>query len=176
MKRQNLKILLFLDNAPCHVVNQELSNIKLVFFPPNTTSKCQPLDQGVINSFKCHYRQKLVKHIIAQCIFAWTTDQILIITLDAIKWIDLSWKTVSETTILNEFRAASIVYISSTAYSTIDIDVITQPDSQSNNSVDSLQQLDSLLAHLQIGGQQLAAGEFVDIDSSIYAFDERDDN
>jgi hypothetical protein len=34
MKRQNRKVILFLDNAPCHP-HFQLDNIKLQFFPPN---------------------------------------------------------------------------------------------------------------------------------------------
>lgn len=59
MKKCARYILLFLDNAPYHPIDTQFSNIKLVFFPPNTTSKAQPLDQGVIHSFKCHYRRML---------------------------------------------------------------------------------------------------------------------
>jgi len=40
-------ILLILDNAPVHCHDTSLSNIELLFLPPNTTSKIQPLDQGV---------------------------------------------------------------------------------------------------------------------------------
>ncbi|CAF4853358.1 unnamed protein product, partial [Rotaria magnacalcarata] len=105
-------------------------------FPPNTTSKCQPLDQGVIHSFKCYYRQKLVKHIIAQCTLAQAADQISITVLDAIKWIDLSWEKAAENTIRNGFRAA---------------------------------------AHIDIGGPQLTAAEFVEVDSCIPTFNEWDD-
>ncbi|UYV74410.1 TIGD1 [Cordylochernes scorpioides] len=49
------KILLILDNAPGHL-NLEHPNIKVVFFfPPNTTSLIQPLDQGIISTFKKYY-------------------------------------------------------------------------------------------------------------------------
>jgi len=177
MKKNNRKILLFLDNAPCHSVNNNLSNVKLIFFPPNTSSKCQPLDQGIIHSFKCHYRQKLVKHIIAQCTAARTVDQITMTALDAIRWIDSSWKDVTEATIKNTFRAAGFVHSSSTLYlPTISLDAFIEIDPESNNFDDSLKQLDSLLAHAQIGGHQLTAVEFVNIDSSIPAFNEWDDN
>ncbi|UYV68894.1 hypothetical protein LAZ67_6001509 [Cordylochernes scorpioides] len=56
MKEMGLefKILLILDNAPGHP-NLEHPNIKVVFFPPNTTSLIQPLDQGIISTFKKYY-------------------------------------------------------------------------------------------------------------------------
>ncbi|UYV64091.1 hypothetical protein LAZ67_2006550 [Cordylochernes scorpioides] len=59
MKEMGLefKILLILDNAPGHP-NLEHPNIKVVFFPPNTTSLIQPLDQGIISTFK-----KILYHV-----------------------------------------------------------------------------------------------------------------
>lgn len=57
MMKQKRKILLFIDHAPCHNADIEYSNVCVKFFPPNTTSKLQPLDQGIIKNFKCHYRK-----------------------------------------------------------------------------------------------------------------------
>ena len=37
MKAEGLKILLLLDNAPIHPKDLEMRNIKLFYFPPNTT-------------------------------------------------------------------------------------------------------------------------------------------
>ena len=60
MKKKNKSILLLADNAPTHLLNDDvLSNIKVHYFPPNTTAHLQPLDAGIINSFKvnllkCH--------------------------------------------------------------------------------------------------------------------------
>ena len=55
MRRANRQILLLADNATSHkpeeVINT-LTNIKLHFLPPNTTSALQPLDQGIIYSLK----------------------------------------------------------------------------------------------------------------------------
>jgi len=54
MRRQNRKILLLADNAPTHLLDEtvQLSNINVRFLPPNTTAHLQPLDAGIINSFK----------------------------------------------------------------------------------------------------------------------------
>ncbi|GFT75932.1 tigger transposable element-derived protein 6 [Trichonephila clavipes] len=48
MKREKRHILLFLDNCTVHNNVLPLSNVKLRIFPPNSTSKLQPLDQGII--------------------------------------------------------------------------------------------------------------------------------
>jgi hypothetical protein len=55
MKMQNQYILLFLDNATCHP-HIELPNVRLAWFPPNTTSVSQPKDQGIIRNVKVRYR------------------------------------------------------------------------------------------------------------------------
>ncbi|XP_023224155.1 jerky protein homolog-like [Centruroides sculpturatus] len=50
------KVLLLIDNAPSHPSNilleRENGKFKIVFLPPNITSILQPMDQGVIESFK----------------------------------------------------------------------------------------------------------------------------
>ncbi|CAF5063826.1 unnamed protein product, partial [Rotaria magnacalcarata] len=106
-----------------------------------------------------------------------TADQISITVLDAIKWIDLSWKSVTENTIKNCFRAAGFIRSSSTLSSSMtNMDIIVETDIESNNSDNPLQQLHSLSVHLRIGGSQLTAAEFVDIDSCIPTFNEWDDS
>ena len=64
MRRQSRNVLLFVDNAPSHPT-AELSNVKLAFFPPNTTSKSQPMDQGIIQTMKLEYRKRQRQHIIS---------------------------------------------------------------------------------------------------------------
>lgn len=46
------RIILFIDNCPAHPKGVELKNIKLVYLPPNSTSKLQPMDQGIIKVLK----------------------------------------------------------------------------------------------------------------------------
>jgi hypothetical protein len=43
MQIENQKALILLNNTPCHP-KMELSNVKLVFLPPNTTVGTRPLD------------------------------------------------------------------------------------------------------------------------------------
>jgi len=55
------KIALIIDNCPAHPAIPNLTNVQLVFLPPNTTSILQPMDQGVIRSLKAHYRGRVVR-------------------------------------------------------------------------------------------------------------------
>jgi hypothetical protein len=68
---------MILDNASSHVVNfatvgkscgfstLELSNMILVFLSPNVTSVLQPLDQGIIASFKFQYKKILLRWVLS---------------------------------------------------------------------------------------------------------------
>lgn len=49
------KILLFLENA------LSLWNLQLKFLPPNTTSKTQPMDMGIIQAMKLKFRNIYLK-------------------------------------------------------------------------------------------------------------------
>jgi hypothetical protein len=58
----DLKVILYWDNAPAHF--KELgknTQVKIYFLPENLTSLHQPLDQGIIKSFKSHYKISLLK-------------------------------------------------------------------------------------------------------------------
>jgi hypothetical protein len=52
MKTQEPKMLLFIDNFLTHNIILNCEAIKLKYLPPNTTSKSQSLDQGIIKTFK----------------------------------------------------------------------------------------------------------------------------
>lgn len=56
--------LLLLDNCPCHPCINDLSNVKLVFLPENTTSGTQPLDAEIIKNFKLHFRTLIMSYAI----------------------------------------------------------------------------------------------------------------
>ncbi|GFV44082.1 tigger transposable element-derived protein 6 [Trichonephila clavipes] len=64
MQREKRHILLFLDNCTMHNNAPPLSNVKLPFFPRNSTSKLQPLNQGIIHNFKTFYWREVVKSVL----------------------------------------------------------------------------------------------------------------
>ncbi|PWW77840.1 DDE-domain-containing protein, partial [Tuber magnatum] len=57
MERQNCQIILLVDNCSAHIepIDYTLKAIRLEFLPPNTTSQLQPLDSGIIRTFKAYY-------------------------------------------------------------------------------------------------------------------------
>jgi len=157
-----------------HPVDLKLSNVTLIFFPPNTTSKIQPLDQGVIRCFKAYYRSRLVKHIIKRCTVALTPDQVIITALDAINWIEQAWKDVPESTIRNTFHKAGFQHRQTINMINNDIDEINEVTINSSlpTEEDSLNKLDALLSYVKIGELQLTGMEFVKIDDDIPVFNE----
>lgn len=46
--------------CPTHPHHVKLTNVKLEFFPPNTTSKLQPMDQSVIKNLKANYLNQIL--------------------------------------------------------------------------------------------------------------------
>ena len=101
------KIILFMDDAPCHPesVSERYSNIRVMFLPKNTTSRLQPLDAGIRN-FKLKYRKKLLKFVILRINDNAKATNIIqeVDILKAITWIKSAWGEVSEETIVNCFK------------------------------------------------------------------------
>ena len=60
-RMEGRKSALPIDNCPVNPSVSDLTNIQLVFLPPNATSVLQPIDQGVIRSLKAHYRGRVVR-------------------------------------------------------------------------------------------------------------------
>ncbi|KAG0439542.1 Tigger transposable element-derived protein 6 [Dictyocoela muelleri] len=108
MKMAGRKILLTLDNAPVHPFDAEHTNVELLYFPPGFTSKIQPLDQGIIKSFKSLYKKKLNIKINNE--LGLNSSETYFDTLkrfkifDSLKLILESWKEVTIETIKNCYK------------------------------------------------------------------------
>ena len=92
------KIALIIDNCPAHPAISNLTNMQLVFLPPNTTSILQPMDQGVIRSLKAYYRGRVVRLLCRALEKKEPCPKISI--LQAMKILADSWEVVTKETIL----------------------------------------------------------------------------
>ena len=114
---------MILDNSPSHVVNStkvgkfcgfstlELSNMTLVFLPPNAKSVVQPLDQGIIASYKVEYKKKLLQWILSQYDDATLKDLRKVVPniRHAIMWSYEVWSELDAHLIKNCWRMAHIL-------------------------------------------------------------------
>ena len=100
MKCEGRSILLLVDNCSAHP-DIQFSNVKLVFLPPNTTSKLQPCDAGIIQATKMHYRKLLLRHVLFHMNEASCASDLAksVNVLDAIMWLKSAWDNVKPTTI-----------------------------------------------------------------------------
>jgi len=106
MKTQKRHVLLIMDNAPSHPIDLSCSNVKVHFLPPTTTSHLQPLDAGIIASFKRHYRRYQIKHLV-QCI---DDDHYpAVILREAIKFVSFAWTDVTLSTIINCWQHTGLI-------------------------------------------------------------------
>jgi len=101
MRKENRKVLLIIDNATCHKPNCEKSNVKLLFLPANTSSKLQPLDQGIIQSFKLLYRRRILSSLVARMDEGINVEHLIkkITVADAVTWTKFAWDLVGENTV-----------------------------------------------------------------------------
>ena len=62
--KEGRKIVLLVDNGLAHPSIDNLVSTDLIFLPPNTTSKLQPMGEGLIRSLKAHYKTMSIKKLI----------------------------------------------------------------------------------------------------------------
>ncbi|KAF8706676.1 DDE protein, partial [Rhizoctonia solani] len=104
MKSQGRHILLLVDNAPTHRhTAANYSNIRIEFLPPNLTSWIQPMDAGIIQCFKAHYRNRFTRLALDRDDSGF--ENIYNISqLDAMSIAFNAWAAVSPSTIANCWR------------------------------------------------------------------------
>ena len=151
-KRNGRKILLFVDNAPVHIVDEKtvLTNLEVRFFPPNLTSVLQPLDAGIIRSLKALARKFEVLSILGNIddnVFVHASEFAKKLTvLDAIKFIDKSWSLVTKETVMKCFALCGFI-------------VNDRGDNDVNDIVAQEDEMASLASRLGIERDQLVLEE-----------------
>ncbi|KAM7298277.1 tigger transposable element-derived protein 6-like [Ixodes scapularis] len=103
MKKEKRKVLLFLDNCSSHMQVPKLQSTKVVYFPPCTTSKLQPIDQGIVHSVKSRYCMRLAERLL------YNMQQNIYSVIDlkfAEQVVSAVWEQVEARVIKNCFRKA----------------------------------------------------------------------
>jgi hypothetical protein len=124
------KILLLIDSCQGHNISQELirklTHIKIEMFAPNMTSYIQPLDAGIINSFKCQYKKLFLNNLINQ--IDDYNEYNMINQLEAMHLIKQAWSCVSSSTIRKCWRHSDILFNNflTEEQDSIDFDVKTE--------------------------------------------------
>lgn len=126
MRISQRNIALVTDNCPTHPRPEcppveytgppppILTNIKLIYLPPRTTSFLQPLDSGIIASFKASYRRLYAEYMVHHFNLHGEKPPKIDI-LQAIYLIAGAWDSVSSDTIRNCWRKAGITATPATA-------------------------------------------------------------
>ena len=148
------KIVLIIDNCPAHPEIADLKAVELVFLPPNTTSKTQPMDQGVIRALKAYYRSNVVKRQIKFIDAGKEVPKINI--LEGMQILVKSWDAVSKDTVQNCFKKAGISR--ETQVSSLN---------DEDDPFKSLSENISELKKRNVGDDILDANGFVDIDFEV---------
>jgi hypothetical protein len=99
MKSEGRKVLLLMDNFSGHELAvqlvgglQGLSHVRIVWLPLNTTFAWQPMDQGIIASFKLQYRRQWIVYMLREY-EAGKNPQKTVNLLKAIQWTRTAWET-----------------------------------------------------------------------------------
>jgi hypothetical protein len=159
MRGANRKVLLLLDNFSGHELGVELvggkqglSNVRVEWLPPNTTSHWQPLDQGIIASFKTIYRKEWILYMLRQ--YKANKDPNKTVNLlKAIQWTRKAWDQVTDTTIQRCWWKSTIIK------KPIDQDPISQQDQDLQAQMTTLQ---AQITRLPIINP-LSADEFIQV-------------
>ena len=102
-----------MDNLKAHIKGVRLlpppNNVRIEWFPANSTSIYQPLDQGIIRTTKHYYK----KHWMEYMVYQYEQEVDPIKTLDirtAIIWVTKAWfDEVDKSVFVNCYRKATVI-------------------------------------------------------------------
>jgi hypothetical protein len=107
------QVVLLMDNCSAHIAAVNMHSppphITITWLPPNATSQFQPLDQGIISSFKAYYKRQWLEYMM-DC-FVQNINPIKSMTLHlAIRWSVRAWHhDLKDLTIKNCFVKSTVL-------------------------------------------------------------------
>ena len=163
LKSQNRHVLLLMDNFSAHTGAVEylggknaLSHVEIEWLPPNTTSVWQPLDQGIIASFKLQYRKMWVAYMIKQ--FDNDKNPLKTVTLlHSIRWAVQAWRHyIKSSTIKRCWLKSTCIYSTDDAEFEIDDEPAIQQEVRDLHA-----QVDGNIQVAEVVGAGLSHNEFL---------------
>ena len=156
MKSDTRKTVMLLDNCPAHP-HVTLENVELAFLPPNTTSRTQPMDAGVIRNFKLHYRCILASRRLQAAEngredFKWSL-------LDCLLAVKSAWSLVTPTTIASCYRNAGFVHVDAPYRAESSAQVESNPESELRTFTNIWDVLNSTI------GETPSLQDYIDVDN-----------
>ena len=162
MKYQGRNVILLVDNALSHVfVASKLKNVCVEFLKPNMTSHIQPLDAGIIHTFKAGYR-RLYCSMVLDNDESGRADIYRIDQLHGMRLALHAWNGISAFTVTNCWRHSGILNPNSKASTTgiTSDDDITRIEKELSDELEKLVVVDMVTAQ-----NCVTMHEFMEVDS-----------
>ena len=110
LRAKGRHILLLQDNFSGHKPPDGLMNIRVENFEPNLTAHIQPMEQGIIQCFKAHYRIAFIQHSVDKYDSRTTPSEVYNIDqLEAMHLAQHAWREVDTSTIRHCWQKAGIL-------------------------------------------------------------------
>jgi hypothetical protein len=172
MRGEGRKVLLIMDNFSGHELGVQLvrgltalSNVRIAWLPPNTTSHWQPMDQGIIASFKLQYRRQWVAFMLREYEKGRNPNKTITL-LKAIQWCRVAWEQgVTQETIRR-------CWIKSTLIKAVEQEAIVEDD-QAAERAKLQEQIESLPAPAE-DEERISLNDFISPENEIIVDDDRD--
>ena len=111
------KVLLLMDNFSGHTAAVEqlkeeqsiiFDTFQVAWLPPNTTSRYQPCDQGIISTFKSLFRRYWCRYLVEEYEASRQARKTMNV-LKAVQWLVKAWDNdIKDSTIANCFRKSTV--------------------------------------------------------------------
>ncbi|CAI5995367.1 unnamed protein product [Closterium sp. NIES-65] len=185
MYAEGRDVVILLDNASSHTLLTEtagtedlfsfrtrtLSNVRLVYLPPNTTCFTQPLDQGIIKKAKTTYKKLWLMDLTRQ----WEEDRRRASLArykpnmrDVVEWIYDSWMNVGARTVqLCWWNTGCLPNAWEMQLEYVYARHNEAPEEADESREDELQGVGRLITGLSLGCAAIAAEEYVAADDSL---------
>lgn len=146
MKAEKRKILMLFDNCPSHKITYNADNIEIVYLPKNSTAITQPLDSGIIRSFKSKFYHYILSKIVSKISETRSAYELYkeLTIKDAILYTNWAWKDVTAEVIKR-------CWIHAGYYNSLETNELNNVKLNSSKTIESTNtEFDMIMEHLKI--------------------------